>query len=58
MKQKGKKKRTGFACDGSDNEDSDWENDLDFYIDQKGPRKMKLGPVDSKLSKKEGRNEN
>ena len=55
MKKRGKQKPVGFTFHASNDSDSDWENDLEFYIDQRGRRRKMLGPVDSKLTKKEGK---
>ena len=44
MRQHGKKKGTGFALGSSAGNESDYEDDLKFYIDQKGPTRKTLGP--------------
>ena len=44
--KRGKQIPVGFAFPASNDSDSDWENNLEFYIDQRGPRRKMLGPVD------------
>ena len=51
IRERGKAKAKGLAVRHSNNQD--WTDDLDFYIDQMGPRLKCMGGVDSKLTAKE-----
>ena len=51
MQSEGKQKPRGFGSTAGDRDD--WTDDMLFYIDQKGPRKMMMGAVDSQLTRRE-----
>ena len=53
MKKRGKAKATGFENTLSDQQD--WEDDMDFYVDQKQSRKKHMEGVDRLLTRKEKR---
>lgn len=46
----GKKRKKGFSVvKDKEDDESDWENDYNFYLDQRGERKASMGGVDAKL---------
>ena len=53
MKEIGKAKTTGFESRSSGQQD--WADDMNFYIDQKGPRLQHMEGVDGILPLKERR---
>ena len=54
MRATGKQKKKGYEKKDEDDEDSDWETDYQFYIDQyKGPRQQRIGGIDKKHSQHE-----
>ena len=54
MKSRGKQKTTGFEQSARD---QDWTDDMQFYLDQKGPRLKQMGSSDEKLAQKEKKKE-
>ena len=54
MRATGKQKKKDYEKKDEDDEDSDWETDYQFYIDQyKGPRQQRIGDIDKKHSQHE-----
>ena len=54
IRLKGKQKATGFETSLGE---QDWTHDMDFYLDQKGPRLQSMGAADNKLAEKEKKKE-